>query len=200
PFAPKANNPKPIAITIKPIPYFTVAGGLYLESHILETKLAKVMIKKEFMIENHETAISEDSAVNSRYSIHNAKPQTAVKQITCTILESGALPKVFLVSMVTAYVTKINGTMVCKVLTTLKIVRELPDKLLSTLSRAKITKEEAPCSNDIQKKITKNAKMITAIKRSRTTLVYLANLEITTNRKMINAAKMATFWPAVVPT
>src|SRR5690606_27850548 len=90
--------------------------------------------------------------------------------------------------------------MVSKVLTTLKIVRELPDKLLSTLSRAKITKEEAPCSKDIQKKITKNAKMITAIKRSRTTLVYLANLEITTNRKIINAAKMATFWPVVDPT
>jgi hypothetical protein len=77
---------------IKPIPYLTVAGGLNLESHIFETKFAKVIIKKEFMMENHDTAISDDSAVNSRYSIQIATPQTPAKHINCTILESGALP------------------------------------------------------------------------------------------------------------
>src|SRR5690606_37320958 len=88
---------------------------------------------------------------------------------------------------------------VSKVLMILKIVRELPDKLLSTFSRAKITKEEAPCSNDIQKNTTKNANIITAIKRSLTTFVYLANLEITTNKNNTNAIRIATFCPAIDP-
>ncbi len=53
----------------------------------------------------------------------------------------------------------------------LKIVAELPSKILSTLSLAKSTNDEAPCSKDIQKKTVKNAKIINAIILSLITVV-----------------------------
>ena len=66
-----------------------------------------------------------------------------------------------------------NGIMVNSVFTILKIIAESPTNVLSTESLANNTKEEAPCSNDNQKKTVKNAKMITAIILSLTTASYL---------------------------
>src|SRR5690606_31025301 len=53
-----------------------------------------------------------------------------------------------------------------------------PSKDLSTLSRANNTKDDAACSKLIQKKMVKNANIITAIILSRITFSYLINLEI----------------------
>jgi len=48
----KANKPKPIAIIIKPRPYLTEAGGLYLLSHHLVNRGAKMIMNKEFKMAN----------------------------------------------------------------------------------------------------------------------------------------------------
>ncbi|MNR52115.1 hypothetical protein D3C85_1718990 [compost metagenome] len=74
----------------------------------------------------------------------------------------------------------------------LNTVNDVPDKVLSILSLAKITKDDAPCSKDIQKKTTKKAKTTTAIILSLTTLVYLVKRVITTNKKRIKAINMIT--------
>ena len=82
-----------------------------------------------------------------------------------TTLDIGILFHVCFPNKINTQVTIINGTIVSNVFTILKIVRALPSKDLSTLSRAKITNDDAPCSNDIQKNIVKNANIITAIIR-----------------------------------
>ena len=51
-FVANAKKPNPIAIIIKPSPYFTDAGGLYLLSHSFVNSGAKMIMNKEFKMAN----------------------------------------------------------------------------------------------------------------------------------------------------
>ena len=61
-----------------------------------------------------------------------------------------------------------NGTTVSIALKILYTTAQLPCNSRSTLSRAKMIRDEAPCSNDSQKKTTKKPKITTVSILSRT--------------------------------
>ncbi len=58
PMDPKASAENPIPSKTRPSPYFVAPLGLYLLSHHLENKGAKIMIKREFKIKNQVAGIS----------------------------------------------------------------------------------------------------------------------------------------------
>jgi len=152
---------------------------LYFDSHHLENNEAKTIIKNEFKILNHDTVISDSVLENSAFNIQITTAHIPAKQIANTMFEPGIF---FIVCFPNKYNTQVinaKGTIVNNALITLKIINESPDKLLSTKSLAKRTKEDAPCSKLIQKNTVKKANITTAIIRSLTTFVYLDVLVIT---------------------
>src|SRR5690606_16948990 len=182
---------------INPKPYFTAAGGLNFESHILETEEASAIIKKEFRIENHVGLISEASLLNSLFNIQIATAQTPMKVIAKTILDAAAFLNVCFANKNNTQEIMINGTTVNKVLIILKVVNDVPSNVRSTLSRAKITNDEAPCSKAIQKKMVKNANTVTAIIRSLTTGEYLITRETTKNKNKNKPITITAIEPSI---
>ena len=162
------------------------AEGLYLLSHHFEKKDAKTMMKKEFRMLNQDTVISVVSAVYSLTSIQMTIPQIPAKQIARTIFDPRIRLEVCFHSRYKTQVMIIRGTTVKRVFTMLNTEADIPVRVLSTESLAKMIREVAPCSKDIQKNTVKNAKMITAIILSLTIFVYRAILETTRIRNKIN--------------
>src|SRR5690606_33220796 len=121
-----------------------------------------------------------------------ATAQTPMKVIAKTILDAAAFLNVCFANKNNTQEIMINGTTVNKVLIILKVVNDVPSNIRSTLSRAKITNDEAPCSKAIQKKIVKNAKTVTAIIRCLTTGQYLIARKTTRNK---NKDKTNTITP-----
>ncbi len=197
PLEPSANNPNPRPNNINPKLYLNAAEGLYLLSHHFEKKEANTIIKKELSILNQETVISVVSAVNSLTNIQATSAQILAKHIPSTMLEPGIFLKVCFHKRYKTQVIIANGTTVNNAFTTLKVVAELPTRTLSTLSLAKMIKEEAPCSKDIKKNTVKNANMITAIIRSLTILEYLEILEITRTKNRINPITAIPIGPSI---
>src|SRR5690349_7002100 len=76
---PKARMANPIPSKTRPSPNFTGPEGLNLLSQIFENKGAKVMIKNEFKMPNHEAGTSATGAVNSLLSIQMMSPQMMIK-------------------------------------------------------------------------------------------------------------------------
>src|SRR5690606_883059 len=186
------------AIMINPIPYLTAAGGLYFESQIFEIDEANVMMKNEFRIENHDGSISEASLVYSLYNIQIATHQTKAKVIIKTIFVMAALFHVCFANKNNTHEIKIKGIIVSNVFSVLNIVSEVPSNDRSTLSRANKTNDDAACSKLIQKKIVKNANIITAIIRSRTTFSYRINREIINPIKMIKPIIISKYIPLTI--
>src|SRR5690606_6874521 len=182
---------------INPNPYFTAAGGLNLESQILETDDAKAIIKKEFKIENQEGSISDADLLNSLFNIQSAIPHTPKKVMANMIFEAGAFLNVCFANKNNTQLIIISGTTVNKVLMILKVVNDVPSNERSTLSRAKITNDEAPCSKLIQKKIVKKANTVTAIIRSLTTGEYLITRETTKIKNKIKPIIIITIDPSI---
>src|SRR5690606_1290997 len=102
------------------------AGGLYLDSQILDTDDANAMIKNELSVENHETFMAEISAVNSLYNIHIPAAQIKTKQRNRIILDSAIFVHVAIASLINTQEIMISGTTVRSVLTTLKAIRLPP--------------------------------------------------------------------------
>src|SRR5690606_17378960 len=102
---------------INPIPYFTAAGGLNLESQIFDTEEAKAMIKNEFKIEYQDGSISEASFENSFESIQIATAQTIAKVTAKTMFVIFAFDQVSLANKYNTQEMKISGTTVSKVFT-----------------------------------------------------------------------------------
>ena len=158
------------------------------------------MIKKEFRIENQLGSISDAVLVNSLVSIQIQIPQTPKNVITSITFYRKAFFQVCFQSRNNTQLMINKGTTVKSVFMMLKVVNDDPSKVLSTLSLAKSTKDDAACSKDIQKKIVKKAKIITAIIRSLTTFVYRISLEITRNKNKISATKIIKIGPSKLPT
>src|SRR5699024_1821087 len=107
---------------------------------------------------------------NSLISIHPATNHTN-KNVTIKItFVRAAFFQVCFAKRNSTQEIKIKGTTVSKVFITLKTESDVPSRERSTLSLANSTNDDAACSKLIQKKIVKNAKIITAIILSLTTL------------------------------
>src|SRR5690606_6258427 len=109
--------------------HFILALGLYLLSHHLENKGAKVIMNNEFNTENQEAGTSVWSILNSFTNIQIAIPQTIRKLKDKKMLESAYLPNVFLKSIANTQVITPNGIMVIKEFTILKVKPALPSRV-----------------------------------------------------------------------
>ena len=137
--------------------------------------------------------------LKSLFNIQKTIAQTPLKQIAKTIFDPGIFLNVCCHNLYKTYVIISKGPTVNIVLTILYIVAALPVIIRCTLSLANNTRDDAPCSNDIQKNTVKNANMMKASILSLTTLVYLNIREIAIIRKATKATIIITYDPPKPP-
>src|SRR5690606_20561257 len=136
--APGSIPPAPIAITAIPNPnnaipiaHFIFAFGLYLLSHHLENKGAKVIMYNEFKTENQDAGISAESFWNSSFNIQIAMNHIITKLKAKKILDQAYFANVLLNNKYKTHEINPKGIIVNKEFTILNMNPASPSKTLS---------------------------------------------------------------------
>src|SRR5690606_11945923 len=121
---------KPTPNKNNPIANYTGPDGFHTFSQILLKPAAKVMIKKEFKIWNHEAATSVSSAVNSLKIFQIPKYHIITKLIAVAIIVAGYFLNNCLAKPNKTAVTITNGNKVKAASTHLNTTAAFPSKTL----------------------------------------------------------------------